>query len=66
MLDKVKVNRNRKKRKEQGEYPASTGFIIGQEHFIPEIKVGNTEWKGIQHHQPKTIKANLENIHHLF
>ena len=37
-----------------------------QGHFILEIKVGNTEWKGIQHHQPKTIKTNLENIHHLF
>ena len=54
------------KRKERGEYPASKGYIIRPRELILEIKVGNTEWRGIQHCQPKTIKADLENIHHLF
>ena len=30
-------------------------LLYGKENFVLEIKVGNTEWKGIQHHQPETI-----------
>lgn len=32
-------------------------LLYCQENFMLEIKVGNTEWRGIQHHQPETIKA---------